>query len=89
MPRPQVGRAINAPPSLLHLVQPLLNSCHVRPSLSTIVFLYYYRAGNVNIVKIGKQFPLRQKCDNTHKKDTLLTVFNPLFLFLFPCLYFT
>ena len=23
------------------------------------------------IIIIGKQFPLRQKCDNTHKKDTL------------------
>ena len=36
-------------------VQPLLNSCHVRPSLSIIVFLYYFRAGSVNIVKKKKK----------------------------------
>ena len=50
-PRPQAGRVINAPPSLLRLGTAPPHYLSVCPSLREIVFPYSFRAGYVNIVK--------------------------------------
>ena len=51
-------------------LQPLLNSCHVRPSLSIFVFLYYFRAGNVNIVKKRKRKKKQGKENDQPQQNT-------------------